>query len=624
MWVVSMVLLAGAGPAEGQLGGDPLGPMGLPGLDASEPGELEVSVVPSLTRVTPGSRLHLAVILDVADDWALYSPHPESTDDFPVKPLVLSADTGPLPAEPTLWPMDEPYVTDLGATQAVNNAYKGRAIAYVPVMIPGTVEPGSRTLSVLVSGQVCGGPDNLCIPVDVSAETEITVAPEAVAHPQWTNELAAGLDEAMPLEQLVLRHAAAAEGGSVAVGSPAPSFTLWGGLAVAFLVGLTFNIMPCVLPIIPIRIFSIVSLAGESRRKYVSMGLAFAAGILAFFLALAVVSTVLRVATGEALNVSDHFQYAGVRIALALLMVALAAFMFGAFDVAVPGKLASAEAGGKSRFAHVKSAGMGLMMAILATPCSFGLLLVSLAWAQVQPPWVGAAVFAVMGLGMAAPHAALVAFPQLVEKLPKPGRWMELFKQAMGFPLVGVAVWLFSTLTDDSGPFWAMGFGVVLAMGLWVWAQWVRYDAPLARKLVIRGSTVVLVVLAGWWMLSPPPEGTQFESFDLAAIREARAAGRPVLVKFTASWCGECQLIDYRVYRTTDVARQLERRGVLAVKGDVTDRDAPASDYLKDRFNAAPPLTVIYPPNGGPPIRLTGSFDAEDLFHALDRAEDKL
>jgi len=222
---------------------------------------------------------------------------------------------------------------------------------------------------------------------------------------------------------------------------------------------------------------------------------------------------------------------------------------------------------------------------------------------------------------MAFPHAVLAAFPDLLKWLPRPGRWMELFRHAMGFLLLLAVVWLLQTLSEQSYPFWVTAYGVVLMMCLWIWGTWVRYDAPLRRKLLVRGAAVALAVGLGIWMLSPPsPLAVTFEPFEPARITEARNEGRTVLLKFTASWCVSCRWVDWQVYNDDRVADELEARDVLVMKGDVTSSKSPASRMLDERFRGSPPLTVIFPPAGGEPIFLVGKFSRAELISALDRA----
>jgi thiol:disulfide interchange protein len=207
---------------------------------------------------------------------------------------------------------------------------------------------------------------------------------------------------------------------------------------------------------------------------------------------------------------------------------------------------------------------------------------------------------------------------------------MELFKQSMGFVMVLVAIWLIGTLSEAVYTIWVMAYATVLAFCLWVWGTWVRYDAPLGRKIAVRGAAAALAVAAGFWMLSAPrPLAVRFEPFDETRIAAARGQGRIVLVDFTANWCLTCKLVEHQVYNDRSVAEELARRNVLVMKGDITTRDLPANRMLFDELKEpGVPVSVVFPPTGGgvtkgnqrPPIRLHGIFSKADLLKALDEA----
>ena len=583
------------------------------------------TAISSHTSVTPGQTFHVALELSISDHWVYYSPDPLGKID--VMPGELGVEAGPLAIGEILWP--KPYAKDGGELIGVQMVYKNHAIIYVPLTVPADAEPGPQEILIRPIGQICED-DGMCVQIEgVQAIVSIQVATTSEANPAWSAraELSAGIAEAVTAEQLkALNYAQTNSAKQIAE----TRYSWWAGLsttaalALALLGGLIFNVMPCVLPVIPIRILSVVEMAGGTRRRFVTLGLAFAAGIVLFFAGLAVVNLALRLATDRALNVSDHFQYPAVGISMAMVMVAVAANLFGVFSVIVPSGVASIESRVKVRRGHLKSVLMGLMMAILATPCSFGILFGVMAWAQVKSPMLGTMVFLMLGLGMAAPHAVLAAFPVLIDKLPKPGQWMELFRQAMGFIMLGVALWLFSWLAEDKYPFWVIGFAIVLTTCLWVWAKWVRYDAPRSRKLIVRLPAVAITILAGFFMLArPAPAELQFAHFDEAAIAAGRAQGDIVLVKVTANWCTECYVIEARVFRKPEIAKAMKDRGIIAIKADVTDRNSLASKWVKDQFAAAPPLTIIYPPGGGEPILLPGGFSPGELIEKLDQAAGK-
>ncbi len=606
LFLALVTLLTAASITRAQ-GLDPLAP--LRGVAPVSSAPVTATAIPSHTQVAPGQTFYVAIDIRIASPWAYYSPSPGDNGVVKVLPAKLEVDVGPLRAGAVLWPPHHAHETAAGGEKLLNNVYQGRAVAFVPVTVPQDAS-GTINMSFRLGGQVCGLDRCVMVgmPQPVVATAEVTVAAQAAANAAWTPEIAAGLDKAAPVTTTVA---------STALPPSAAPLTLWAGFGTALLAGLLLNIMPCVLPVIPLRILSIVQMARQSRRRYITLGIAFAAGMVAFFAALALANVGLRLATGQALNWAQHFQHSSVRTALALVVVAMAANLFGLFTVLVPKGIAGIESRGQG---HLASVGMGFMMAVLATPCSFPFLAAAFTWAVGQPIAIGTAAIILMGVGMAAPHALLAAFPGLVAHLPRPGRWMEIFRQSMGFVLLGAAVWLISTVTD---PFWTAGYALALCFPLWMWGSWVRYDTPTAQKIFIRSLAIVIAIGAGIVMLKPAKADlVNFQPYSESSLVAASAEGRPVMVKFTATWCLSCQLLDLTVFDDHEVAAEVQKLNVLALKADVTNA-GPAHDTLYGRYKSAVPLTVIHPPAGGEPIFLPGEFSKADLIAALQKAAEK-
>ena len=448
-YAAAMVLLATVSVrAQGPEGFAPFGP----GTgDAAQEQYLTARAVVSHKHAAPGDTFHVAVDIAIEKDWVYYSPDP----GMYAKGGRIAARANGLTIGDVLWPASHKKVTELPDQKVVNNVYEGRTIIYVPITVPTRAKPGRYDIRLTVSGQIC---KTLCIDLrDVTANTSITVAAVASASPEWTADpafadgltraLATGTDRKAPNDRAA-----------------------WLYLALALLAGLSLNIMPCVLPIIPLRIHSVVEMAKGSRRRFITLGLAFAGGICLFFVAFAAANIAIKLLAGRALNWSEQWQLPGVRIAMGLLVIAVTTNLFGAFNITVPRKVAGLDAGtGTKPQGHIAALGMGLMMAILSTPCSAGPLVGVLGWARTQTLWLGTLVIVLLGVGMAAPHAALCAFPNLVNKLPRPGRWMELFKQSMGFALLLLAVFLLATVGEVSiRTVRVMYFAVLLAFCLWV------------------------------------------------------------------------------------------------------------------------------------------------------------
>ncbi len=548
-------------------------------------------------------RATLAVTLLIPDGWVLYSHQPGGNDEFAPKALRLFLEGGQGRATEIHWPESRLYMTDLGLGQRVETyVYKSKAVAFIVVedILAGTPAP-----VVVVDGQLCSSADGLCR--DIRQQVAVPWPPVASDRAGALRALLAEAgDVTAPQPELVPASQEPQPGEG-----QGPQWSMGLGLLAAVAAGLILNIMPCVLPVLPIRIMTIVDAAGGSRHRYVTLGLAYALGIVLFFVVLAGVNVGLHLVAGTSMDWGRHYQVAGVRITLAMVLVAVACNLFGLFNVLVPNKVAAmdSQATGKAG-EHMGALGMGLMMAILATPCSFGFLLLVLSWAAGQGAWVGVLAFVLMGMGMAAPHALLTAFPGLVSRLPRPGRWMELLRQAAGFAIVIVAVYLVGTLGDYVWISRVGAFGVILAVGLWMWGQWVRYDAPLRRKLTIRLIAVALVVGCGVWLLpAPKPLAVEFASYSDAQLAQARAEGRIVVVKYTASWCAACYVVDRTIYARQDVEAMLAAINAQVMKVDLSN----SGDYIPL------PRTEIYPVEGEPVV-LLGEFQLEEFWDVLAEA----
>jgi thiol:disulfide interchange protein DsbD len=298
---------------------------------------------------------------------------------------------------------------------------------------------------------------------------------------------------------------------------------------------------------------------------------------------------------------------------MALLLVVLALFMFGVFNVTVPSLIASKSGSGKG---FAGALGMGFLAAVLSTPCSFGILAAAFAWAQGQTMALGTLAIMVIGVGMALPYLILTSMPGLLGRMPRAGRWMELFKQALGFVLLIIAVKMIKAV-PDANKVSVLYFAVVLSFCFWMWGSWVGYGMKFSRKLLIRGLAVVLAVLAFFWFFAKEP--IEWQAYDGNLIDAAKAEGKPVLIKFTADWCMNCDVVDRAVYQRKDIAELIEAKGVVAIKGDTTRDDQPATLALKNEYNEpGVPVTILLLPGRDEPVRIHEVFFADKLKEVLE------
>ncbi len=577
----------------------------------------------SHSTVAPGESFQVAVEMTVADNAWLYGPVAGGTVVKPmslwveIAPNFLWVDVGKMLYGPT-----KPHVTQYEAGQSdTHNVYEGKGYLFFTLTVPDEFKPGRVELSVTVNGQICEK-SGRCIPVDYKVPVAVEVGSATIASPEWTDRVKEILSQSKTLEQWKDSLA----GGSVIT-------TEWGApsgadakalatFALALLAGLILNIMPCVLPVIPLRLLALLEQAGQSRRRFITLGLAFAGGIVLFFVVLAVANVTLKLSLQYTIKQADLFRHTGSVIAMILLLVVLAANMFGAFTVTVSGRVASARTGR----GHLGAVGMGFLMAVLSTPCSFAVIATVFTSAVLFLPLpAGTVAIILIGVGMAAPHAMLACFPKIVARLPKAGKWTDLFKQSVGFVFLLIAVWLLRTQMDKAYPAWVAAYGVVLACAAWMWGSWVRFDSAGWKKWSVRIAATAIAVSAGWWMLTPPkPLAVKMRPYDAAEIALARQAGKIVLIKFTATTCPECKVLDMTVYNDLDLAKALQARGVVAFKGDVTRKDMPAGKMLFEKLREpGPPLTVIFTPGNPKPIRLRKGLSGELIIRKIDEAAEK-
>ena len=393
-------------------------------------------------------------------------------------------------------------------------------------------------------------------------------------------------------------------------------YSVLAALVLAFVAGLSLNIMPCVWPVLPIIIMRLVGQAEEGKRKSIVMGIAFCVGILLFFACLSGANIILKVFFGQVLQWGDQLRNPAFVIAMAMLLVTLALFMFGVFTISVPSSLAGKGGSGRGLGGAV---GMGFLAAILSTPCSFGILAAAFAWAQAQPLVLATTAIMTIGIGMAAPYAILTAVPALLRKTPKPGRWMELFKQTIGFVLLVIAVKLIAALPGERR-IDVLYFAIVLGFSVWMWGGWVSYSAPAIRRWVVRVIAVALAVAAGFAFLpAAKPSLINWQKYDESAINAAMTENKPVLIKFTADWCLSCQVVEKTVYSRKDIADLIKQKGVLAVKADTTLKDYPATIALEKIYNEpGVPVSILLVP-GQEPMRWRGLAFGNELKSALEK-----
>lgn len=535
-----------------------------------------------------GDQPGLAVIFEGTEDLHYYAK--SETAPAPGLDLKTSAKAEGIEFGTPILPSAAIFNDPLGREVEV---YVGNFVIFVPITKT-SAESGEVDVEVSVSGIACTS--KVCLrPFEQMLKARIEPA-GMDAWPQIKLDTAASTD----IQQQVT----------------GPSYPVIIALALALLAGLSLNIMPCVWPVLPIIVMRLVEQAAKNKSKSLKMGLAFCGGILLFFAALCGLNIILQVFFKTVLQWGDPFRIPGFVAFMVMLLVVLALFMFGLFTITLPSSIFGKRGGGEG---YAGAVGMGFLAAILSTPCSFGILMLAFAWAQAQPLPLATLAIMVIGVGMAVPYAILAAIPGLLSKTPKPGRWMELFKQAIGFVLLVIAVKLIGALPAERR-IDVLYFSVVLAFCVWMWGGWVGFGTATLKKWTIRIIAVALAVAAGFAFLpEPKAKLINWQQYDTATIEQARTQGQAVLIEFTADWCLNCVVVEKLVYSREDVAKLIEEKGVLAVKADTTVKDYPATIDLKNIYNEpGVPITVLLLPDGTE-MRWRGMGFADELKKLLEK-----
>ena len=366
---------------------------------------------------------------------------------------------------------------------------------------------------------------------------------------------------------------------------------IWTLLLYGFLGGLLLNLMPCVLPVISIKIFGFMKQAGQSRQQIFRLGLAFCAGVFGFFFALAVLVLALS-KFNTSLGWGAHFSNPLILTALIAAMFVFGLSLLGVFEITLGGSTTSklSELSGKEgaggAFLH------GFLTTLLGTSCTAPLVAPVLGAAINQPGPIIFALFASIAIGLSLPYFLLTWQPAWMRFLPKPGNWMVRFKQVLGFIMLGFAVWLMRSFPSTATVVSVGYFLVVLAIAAWL----------IGTYHESRGARVIALLLAigGWFgfiqyeVKAPPTTSSGL----VAKVRGGLKEGRPVFVDFTADWCLNCIAFEKLVLDTTTIQDAFKARNVLFVKADYTNQPPDIADALKKMGRAGVPAYVLFRKRG--------------------------
>lgn len=390
-----------------------------------------------------------------------------------------------------------------------------------------------------------------------------------------------------------------------------------GGLGKALLLGLfaglLLNVMPCVLPVLTLKISSLLIGGGqkeETLRRFREHNLFFSAGILTWFGALALLFGLADMAWGQL------FQSNVLLFIMMLLVFCLGLSMFDVFHLPV----LDIRVGTESSSPRVQAYSTGLLATLLATPCSGPLLGGVLGWSMTQTLPVLMTVFLATGLGMALPYLLLAWRPSFAARLPRPGAWMLVFEKVLGFFLMGTVLYLLSLLPvsmRDS----ALAVLLVAAAAAWVWGRWGSLRGTLLRRACIGGGGLAALGLAVWICFSPAAPAVPWQPFQKEAFRAA--LGRTaMLVEFTADWCPTCKVLERTVLTRSHLLPLIREFELELIRVDMTRADSETRAFLRALGSASIPVLAVFPPGRGAaePVILRDLYTVEQLQGAVHMA----
>ena len=594
---------------------------------ATAPKPFEIKLVPQRGKVAdpvkvrfrlspedakPGQSALLSVTMELDEGWHTFALDQDPNNAGLPTLIELTSLNGLKPAEEKFSPTLAPEIakTDDGKSQRVHH----KEITWT---MPVSVEKAEYGIAGTLRYQICR--EGQCRPLK-GVPFELGHIAKAVEPPKRGPEITT----TTPPQPPIAPPPGSDDGGPTIGGEKIVPRTeeqtesLGLFLVYAFLGGLILNVMPCVLPVIAIKVLSFVQQSGQSRGRVLLLNLTYSLGVIAVFLLLASLAVFAKLGWG------NLFQKTEFQVAMSCVVFAMGLSLMGVFEIPVPGMVGSA-AGHQHQEGPLGAFLTGIFATLLATPCSGPFLGVTLGWSVKQPAHITYLVWSVMGLGMASPYILLGFMPGWVKFLPKPGNWMVTFKEVCGFILMGTVIFLMSSLKAN----WLLPLLILLlsiGFSLWMIGHLYTINSPDRRRWTVR-TLAALVSGVGCWMamgLADEKPGTHelpWQAFDGVKLKEELRKGRTVFVDFTADWCLACKSNKKLAYNTADTLDRVQKHNIVAMKADWTDGSPAIEEWLNAFDSVSIPLAAIFPA-GDPlhPIILRDIVVKNEFLRKLDEA----
>lgn len=594
---------------------------------------IQAELISEQTSIQPGQPFWIALKISVGEGWHTYWKEPgdigvacsinwELPEGFQAGESLWPKPTHFKEGGKNYWGYNEDFVLLTEITPPENLA---QATAPIPL---------SGTLQWLACNK------STCLPGESSLQVELPItAAKPKVNLDHRDLIAEARAQLTPLNWKAKTPLPAAAD-TVTAGEPSvptPSsetfdHTLAVTLLLAFIGGIILNLMPCVLPVISVKILQLIKMAGESRRSMVQHGVVFTLGVLVSFWLLAGILLSLQ-AYGRAAGWGFQLQEPIFVGTLAAILFIFGLNLFGLFEF---GTLFSAWAGQKASHAAKERTGLpaaffgGVLATAVATPCTGPFLGSAVGLAVTLPTWGALSIFTSIGLGMSLPYLLLTAFPPLVRWLPRPGAWMVRFKEFMGFLMLGAVLWLvwvFGAQTSMLGVMALLTGFFILTVACWIYGNWSTYSQTSRTRLVSTIAAAMLVIMGAYFIVGAATQtgvnsasasvvDSDWEPYSKERLEALRAENVPVFVDFTAKWCLICQTNHY-VLEVAQVRGAFKDKGVIKMLADWTKPDPEITAALREQGRNGVPLYLLYVPGEEKPEILPQLLTPEIVVTAL-------
>jgi thiol:disulfide interchange protein DsbD len=574
----------------------------------------------SVDRARPGEEAALAIIVDIKDGFHINADASQvrpfvDFKPYPTRVQVMAATEG-ITIETARFPPAKPIKVNYSSGALMS--FEGLAIIYLPMKLDEQLMPEPVGLELKVEYQACS--DTYCLfPQKKLLKETLNVVKSGTATSKINQELFANLfSGAMALPAAVVSFNLFGWEFSINTSSEFGWIVL---LLTAALGGLLLNLTPCVLPLIPIKIISL-SHAAQDRKKCLFLGLAMSMGVLAFWTGLGILIAVVSDFTAT----NQLFQYPLFTILVGAIIGIMALGMFGFFSVRLPQFIYMIN---PQQDNLLGSFGLGILAAVLSTPCTAPFMGAAAAWAATQTPLTTLSTFIAIGGGMALPYLIFSAFPNLVNRMPKAGPASVLIKQVMGLFMLAAAAYflgvgisaLFSTPPNPpSKIFWWPVMGFVTSGGTWLAYRTMRLSTKKIIKTVFVSLGIILIALPIWGALRLSGEGPiDWVYYTPARFDAAVKQSKIVVMDFTAEWCLNCKALEESVLHDHKITDLLANEDIIPMKVDITGHNPTGRAKLKEVGSLTVPLIVVFTPDGKAIFK--GDFYTVDqIFKAVERA----